>query len=104
MVPVQAPDQVPETKPAAPMRSMRRATARRASSRRASARSLKGDSEASIIDFLADHPRSTTGDLARGLNLDPELIATCLAHLTCTGEVRKTSHGYRRQAPGGRRV
>jgi hypothetical protein len=104
MVPVQAPDQVSASRPAAPMRSVRRATARRASSRRASARSRKGDSDASIIEFLTDHPRSTTGDLARGLNLDPEQIATCLTHLTCTGEIRKTSHGYSRQAPDGRRV
>jgi hypothetical protein len=103
MVSVQAPDQVSVPRPEAPMRSVRRATARRASSRRASARRRQSDSEASIIDFLAEHPGSTTGDLARGLNLDPDQIATCLTHLTCTGEIRKTSHGYSRQPPDGRR-
>jgi hypothetical protein len=37
-------------------RSVRRATARRASNRRATARDRQGDSEASIIDFPAQHP------------------------------------------------
>jgi hypothetical protein len=56
---------------AAPARSVRRATARRASNRRATARSRQGDTKASIIDFLAQHPGSTAGDLAKGLNLNP---------------------------------
>jgi hypothetical protein len=99
MVPVEAPNHVPERGPAAPMRSVRRATARRASSRRAYARSRKGDSDESIIDFLAHHPRSTTGDVARSLNLDPEHVATCLTHLTTTGEIQKASHGYTTQQP-----
>ncbi len=44
---------------AAPARSLRRATARRASNRRATARNRKGDTKATIIDFLAQHARST---------------------------------------------
>jgi hypothetical protein len=48
---------------AAPARSVRRATARRAGNRRATARSRQRDTEASIIDFLAQHPGSTAGDL-----------------------------------------
>lgn len=79
---------------AAPARSVRRATARRASARRAYARSQQSDNEASILGYLASHPRSTIGDLAKGLNLDPEHVATCLAQLTRSGETRKTSHGY----------
>jgi hypothetical protein len=64
---------------AAPARSVRRATARRASNRRAAARSLHGDSEASIIiDFLAKHPGSSAGDVAKGLNLDPGSVSARL--------------------------
>jgi hypothetical protein len=87
--------EVSERSPDAPAaRSVRRATARRASARRASARSRHHDDEASIIGFLVDHPRSTVGDLARGLNLDPEHVAICLIQLTGAGEIHKASDGY----------
>jgi hypothetical protein len=99
MVSVDAPAQAAERGPAAPIRSVRRATARRASSRRAYARSRQSDSDASIVDFLTDHPRSTVGDLAKSLNLDPEHVATCLTHLTSAGEIRRASHGYSVQHP-----
>lgn len=79
---------------AAPARSVRRATARRASNRRATARSRQSDTEASIIDFLAQHPGSTAGDLAKALNLNPGNVATRLNHLAKAGEVKKASHGY----------
>ena len=79
---------------AAPARSVRRATARRASNRRAVARSRQGDSEASIIDFLAQHPGSTAGDLAKGLNLDPGSVSARLTQLATAGEIEKASHGY----------
>ena len=87
--------QVSERSPApAPVRSVRRATARRASARRAYARSRQSDSEASIIGFLANHPGSTIGDLAKGLNLDPEHVASDLTQLTSAGEIKRASHGY----------
>jgi hypothetical protein len=80
---------------AAPARSVRRATARRASNRRATARSLHGDSEASIIIvFLAKHPGSTAGDVAKGLNLDPGTVSARLTQLATAGEIEKASHGY----------
>jgi DNA-binding MarR family transcriptional regulator len=79
---------------AAPPRSVRRATARRASTRRATARSRQGDPEASILDFLAQHPRSTAGDLAKGLNLNPGNVATRLTQLAKAGEIKRASHGY----------
>jgi predicted transcriptional regulator len=79
---------------AAPARSMRRATARRASHRRATARSRQGDSNASIIDYLAQHPGSTAGDLAKGLNLNPGNVATRLTRLAKAGEIKRASHGY----------
>jgi DNA-binding MarR family transcriptional regulator len=95
MAQVQDLAQVSERSPAAPaVRSVRRATARRASARRASARRRQSDGEASIIGFLGHHPKSTIGDLARGLNLDPEYVATCLTQLARAGEIQKTSGGY----------
>jgi predicted Rossmann fold nucleotide-binding protein DprA/Smf involved in DNA uptake len=84
---------------ALPARSVRRATARRASNRRATARSLQADIEASIIAFLLQDPGSTTGDLARGLNLTPEQVSTHLTKLARAGEVRKASHGYSATQP-----
>ncbi len=79
---------------AAPVRSVRRATARRASHRRATARSRQGDSETSIIDFLARHPGSTIGDLARGLNFNPVTVSIRLTQLANSGEIKKVRHGY----------
>jgi hypothetical protein len=97
---VEVLDRVSERRPAtAPVRSVRRATAQRASIRRACARSRQSDSEARIIGFLADHPGSTIGDLAKGLNLDPEHVASDLAQLTGAGEIKRASHGYSIQEP-----
>jgi DNA-binding transcriptional ArsR family regulator len=83
---------------AAPVRSVRRATARRASNRRATARSHQGDTNASIIDFLAQHPDSTAGDLAKGLNLNPGNVSTHLTQLAKAGEINKATHGYHAKA------
>jgi DNA-binding MarR family transcriptional regulator len=80
---------------AAAARSVRRATARRASNRRATARSRQVDPEASIIDFLAQHPGSTAGDLAKGLNLNRQSVSTRLTQLAKAGEIKKASRGYR---------
>jgi predicted Rossmann fold nucleotide-binding protein DprA/Smf involved in DNA uptake len=81
----------------APARSVRRATARRASTRRASARSRQDDSETRIIDFLAQHPGSTAGGVAKGLNLDPANVSSHLTQLAKAGEIKKTAHGYSTQ-------
>jgi len=78
---------------------VRRATARRASNRRATARSHQADSEASIIEFLVQHPASTAGDLARGLNLNPGQVSTHLTKLAQAGEIQKASHGYSAAQP-----
>jgi hypothetical protein len=79
---------------AAPARSVRRATARRASKRRATARSRQVDVKPRIIDFLAQHPGSTAGDVAKGLNLNPGSASTRLSQLAKVGEIRKASRGY----------
>jgi len=84
---------------AAPARSVRRATARRASTRRATARSRQSDTTARIIAFLTRHPQSTTGDLARTLNLDPESVSTSLNQLANAGDIKKHAHGFSTQHP-----
>jgi DNA-binding MarR family transcriptional regulator len=95
MAPLEVPAQVSERGLAAPaVRSVRRATARRASARRASARSRQTDGEATILGFLANHPRSTVGDLARSLNRDPEQVAACVSQLASAGMINKAAHGY----------
>jgi uncharacterized membrane protein len=78
----------------APARSTRRATARRASKRRATARARQPDTKASIIAFLAEHPGSTAGDLAKALNLNPASVSTRLTQLAKAGQIQKASRGY----------
>jgi hypothetical protein len=79
----------------APPRSQRRATARRASNRRATARVRKGDTKASIVEFLAKHPGSTAGEVAKGLNLDRGNVSSRLTQLAKAGEIQKANRGYR---------
>ena len=81
-----------------PARSVRRATARRASNRRATARGRQRDSAVSIFEFLAKHPGSTAGDLARSLNLNPGRVAGRLTQLANAGEIKKAPHGYSTRA------
>jgi hypothetical protein len=77
------------TAPVVPQRSTRRATARRASTRRATARQRKDDVERRIIEYLKDHPQSTTGDIAKGLNANRGTIATGLSHVVRISDIRK---------------
>jgi hypothetical protein len=77
-----------------PPRSQRRATARRASKRRATARVLKGDTKATIVEFLAKHPGSTAGEVAKGLNLNRGSVSARLTQLAKAGEIRKADRGY----------
>jgi hypothetical protein len=72
-----------------PQRSARRATARRASTRRATARERKDDVEARILDYVNDHPQSTTGDIAKELSADRGAIAAGLSHLVRAGKITK---------------
>jgi Fic family protein len=75
-------------------RSVRRATARRASTRRATARQRKGDIAERIIEYLKDHPQSTAGEVAKGLNANRNTIATRLSRMVKEGEITKASKGY----------
>ncbi len=77
------------TASAVPARSARRATARRASNRRTAARERKDDVEGRIVEFLKDHPRSTTGDIAKGLNANRGTIAAGLSHIVRASDITK---------------
>ena len=77
-----------------PARSLRRATARRASSRRAVARARKGDTKGRIVEYLAKHPGSTAGEVAKGLNLNRGSVSTRLTQLARLGEIAKAQRGY----------
>jgi hypothetical protein len=77
----ESPDSTPATLPVVPPRSARRVTARRASNRRAAARRRKENVEGRIVAYLKDHPRSTTGDIAKGLNADRGTVAAGLWHI-----------------------
>jgi hypothetical protein len=79
--------QSPHVSPAVPQRSVRRATARRASDRRATARQRKDDVEGRIVEYLRDHPESTTGDIAKSLNADRSTIAAGLSHIARASNV-----------------
>lgn len=77
-----------------PARSNRRATARRASARRHAARAVKRDAASEILAFLEQHPGSTAGDIAKGLDLDRKSVAGKLAHMQKVGKVAKAQRGY----------
>jgi hypothetical protein len=86
--------EIPTPAPA-PKRAVRRGTAERASNRRSVARELKPDPTERIIAFLRDHPGSTAGAVAKGLNGSRSTVAAQLAKLDKTGDVVKGStKGY----------
>ena len=85
----QRPASMLVTAPVVPQRSARRATARRASNRRATARLHKGDIEGRVSDYLNDHPLCTTGDLAKGLNVDRGKVAAARPHIANAGETTR---------------
>jgi predicted HTH transcriptional regulator len=72
-----------------PQRSNRRATARRASNRRATARQYKDDIDGRIVEYVKEHPQSTTGDMAKGLNANRDTIAAEVSHMVRAGELTK---------------
>jgi predicted transcriptional regulator len=74
---------------AVPQRSARRATARRASNRRATAREHKGHIDGRIFEYVKDHPHSTAGDMAKGLNANRDTIAAEVSHMVRAGEITK---------------
>ena len=85
----ESPDPSPVASPVVPQRSARRATARRASSRRATARQHKDDVEGRIVEYVKEHPHSTTGDIAKGLNASRDAIAEWRSHIVRASDVSK---------------
>ena len=83
-----------EALPSVPSRSNRRSSARRASTRRRTARSRQSDTGARIVDYLAKHPGSTAGDLAKGLNLKRNSLSTKLTQMAKAGQIKKADRGY----------
>jgi hypothetical protein len=83
------PEPTPHTPAVIPQRSTRRATARRASDRRATARQRKDDIDGRIIGYVKEHPQSTTGDMAKGLNANRDTIAAEVSHMVRAGELTK---------------
>ena len=77
------------TAPVVPQRSARRATARRASNRRATARRHKDDIEERVSEYLNEHPLSTIGDLAKGLDADRGKVAAARSQIANAGEAAK---------------
>ena len=102
MQPHRTVDEAPPLRPAAtlvtasviPRRSARRATARRASNRRATARLHTDHIEERVREYLNEHPLSTTGDLAKGLNADRGKIAAAQAHIANAGETGETAKDH----------
>jgi len=87
-------DRAGDALPSVPSRSSRRSTARRASSRRRTARSRQSDTASRIVDYLASHPNSTAGDLAKGLNLKRNSVSTKLTQMAKAGQIKKAERGY----------
>jgi hypothetical protein len=85
----QPPDSTFAMSTAVPQRSVRRATARRANSRRATARQRKDDVEERIGEYVQDHPHSTIGDIAKGLNLNRATIGAERSHIVRANDVDK---------------
>jgi capsid protein len=86
---VPPPESTLLTPAVAPQRSARRATARRASNRRATAREHKDHIAGRIFDYVKEHPQSTTGDMAKGLNASRGAIAAEVSHMVRAGEITK---------------
>jgi hypothetical protein len=84
-----SPASRPTTAPVVAQRSARRATARRASRRRATARRRRDDLDGRIIEYVKDHPQSTAGDIAKGLNADRATVAAGLSHIARADGVRQ---------------
>jgi hypothetical protein len=85
----QLPESTPVTSPVVPERSARRATARRAHTRRATARQHKDEVESRIVEYMKEHPQSTTGDIAKGLNANRDTIAAGRSHIARASDLSK---------------
>jgi hypothetical protein len=82
------------TAAARPARSSRRASSRRATTPRATGGRRRGETKGKIIAFLKEHPGSTAGDVASGLKMNRNTVATRLTQLSKSGDIKKAAKGY----------
>jgi hypothetical protein len=70
---------------------------RRRSGQRTAQRSRPGRTgiRALVLEFVASNPGATAGDVAKGLGLNRNSVATRLAQLAKAGELAKAKRGYR---------
>ncbi|XAY07090.1 hypothetical protein DSM112329_03969 [Paraconexibacter sp. AEG42_29] len=90
-----APPQVEVPPAPKPKRAVRRGTAARASNRRHVARAIKPDPAERIVAFLKEHPGSTIGAVAKGLDANRSTIASQIHKLDKQGDILKLDKGYR---------
>jgi len=50
--------------------------------------------KAAIVDYLKEHPGSTAGNVAKGLNLQRNSVSTRLTQMAKAGEIKKATRGY----------
>ncbi|MEN3281370.1 MAG: hypothetical protein V7607_2510 [Solirubrobacteraceae bacterium] len=57
-------------------------------------RTARGQTGQRVIEYVRAHPASTAGDVAKGLKLNRNSVATRLAQLAKSGELSKAARGY----------
>jgi hypothetical protein len=67
--------------------------------RRATTAARRGQTRERIIEFIKARGPSTAGEVAKGLKLNPNSVATRLTQLAKAGDLEKAQRGY--AAPGG---
>jgi hypothetical protein len=73
-------------------RGRRRQSGQRASPRRSG--SARGNTGALVIEYVAENPGSTAGEVAKALGLNRNSVATRLTQLAKRGELVKAQRGY----------
>lgn len=64
----------------------------------ANGRNGTGDTRERIKDFLRRHAGSTAGEVANGLGMNRNSVATRLTQMARSGEIQKAERGYRVKA------
>jgi hypothetical protein len=78
--------------PVGPSRASAQPTPRRA--RRATGLARRADTKARMVAYLKAHPRSTAGDVAAALQMNPRSTSTRLTQMAKAGDIKKETRGY----------
>ena len=54
----------------------------------------RGETVTRVVEYLRAHPRSTAGDVAGALNMNPRSTSTRLTQMAKAGVIRKETRGY----------